>query len=529
MAKQQRVCVVGAGVSGLAACKYLVERGFRPVVFEADTSAGGVWTRTLATTRLQSKKGDYEFSDFPWPETVEEVCPGNRQVLEYIQGYANRFDLLRHVRFGEKVVALEYVGTDEEEMETWEFWAGNGEAFGFGNGGRRGTWHVTVRRECDGNTQVHEMDFVILCIGRFSGLPNIPTFPANKGSEVFNGKVIHSMDYSDMGSAAAAQLIKGKRVTIVGFQKSALDVAMECAAINGTKYPCTMLVRTKRWNIPTFEAWGIPLHFLYLNRFSELLFHKPREGFLLSILATLLSPLAWIISKFCESYFRKTIPMERHGMLPEQSFFQAISSCLFCVLPEKFYDRVEEGSIVLKHSKTFEFCNEGIVVEGETSPIETDLVIYATGFKGDQKLRDIFVSPRFQKIVAGSSDSTAPLYRECIHPQIPQMAVIGFSENLSNLYISEMRARWLAHFLDGGFRLPRKRSMEKDVLEWSQHMKRYSGNYYRRSCITTLHIWYNDQLCRDMGCNPRRKKGFLADWFLPYAPADYAHLEAKHK
>lgn len=64
-------------------------------------------------------------------------------------------------------------------------------------------------------------------------MPNIPEYPHDMGPEQFYGKVLHSMDYAEMDNETAAKLIKGKKVTVVGLQKSALDIAMECSSANG--------------------------------------------------------------------------------------------------------------------------------------------------------------------------------------------------------------------------------------------------------------------------------------------------------
>ncbi|TXG65022.1 hypothetical protein EZV62_012016 [Acer yangbiense] len=228
-----------------------------------------------------------------------------------------------------------------------------------------------------------------------------------KGPEVFHGKVIHSMDYAAMDYESAANFVKGKQVTVVGFQKSALDIAMECSVAHGLRNPCTVLYRTEQWNVPANLPRGLPLTCLCLNRFSELLVHKPGEGFFPSLLATMLSPLDSEVIKSSETFLR------------------------------------------LKFSKT---------------------------------------------------TNKAPLMKHFLS--------------------IEMKCQWLAELLDDTFKLHSIKEMENDMVEWDEYLKRSSGEHYRRSCIA-LPIWYNDQLCKDMGWNPKRKKGFFAELFESYGPLDY--------
>ncbi|KAF7842886.1 putative flavin-containing monooxygenase 1 [Senna tora] len=515
--RQEVVGIIGGGISGLLACKYLKSKGFDPIVFEAHTTIGGVWSKVSSTTFLQSPKPIYSFSDYPWPSSSSE-CPSQLQVMEYVMGYAHHFNLLKHIKFNSLVQGIEYDGPEDEgEMKSWDLWGGNGEPFR-----ANAKWKVLVKNTINDSSEVYRVDFVILCIGRFSDVANIPEFEEKKGPEVFKGKVMHSMEFTSMDDQTAAEFVKGKNVTVVGFQKYAVDIAMQCSQVNGEKYPCKMLYKTEHWCMPDLAPWGIPLPFLYFTRFSELLVHKPGQSFFHTLIATTLSPLRWALSKFVESYVKRKQRLAKFGMVPKQSFLRDLSASKIFITPEKFYDRVEEGSIILKKSPSFWFDEEGVVVEGESTPLKADLVIFATGFKSDHKLRDIFVSPTFQNLIMGSPDAAVPLYRECINPEIPQVAVIGFSESLSNLYTSEMRCRWVAEFLSGKFKLPSIKEMKKDMEKWDKYMKEYSGNYYRRSSIAALHIWYNDQLCKDMGWSPRRKKGLLAELFEPYGPMDYS-------
>ncbi|KAJ0812434.1 hypothetical protein HanPSC8_Chr17g0762001 [Helianthus annuus] len=63
--------------------------------------------------------------------------------------------------------------------------------------------------------------------------------------------------------------------------------------------------------------------------------------------------------------------------------------------------------------------------------------------------------------------------------------------------------------------------MEKDVARWDEYMKQSIEEYHYRSSVGALEIWYNDQLCKDMGMSRLRKKGPFANLFEPHGPLDY--------
>lgn len=107
-----KVGIIGAGVSGIAAAKHLVRHS--PIVLEASDSIGGVWRHcSYNSTKLQSHRQDYEFSDFPWNDRDNPEYPSHHEILDYLNSYAEHFDVLKFVKFNSKVVEVRFVGDRE--------------------------------------------------------------------------------------------------------------------------------------------------------------------------------------------------------------------------------------------------------------------------------------------------------------------------------------------------------------------------------------------------------------------------------
>nr|CAB3467757.1 unnamed protein product [Digitaria exilis] len=519
-AKEKRVAIVGAGPSGLAACK---------------------------------------------------LFPHHDQVVEYLAAYARCFGVMECVRFGCKVLDASYVSgaTEPEEVAAWERWSGNGEAFGDGTG----EWHLTVRHG-GGDGEPERIQGAILIPGLrggFGGGRPARRWPAGETAaraaavapppgrwRMAVGPALAAGAYNDDGGGGRAgscgwgvqvrfpdnnlgtpvlqtyrfdflilcvgshgtrgrrQAVR-HRVAVVGTGKSAMDTAAQCAEANGSRYPCTMVYRSAHWMVDPKVARRVKFFTLTSTRLAELMVHKPGEGFALSLLATILSPLRWLTSKLTEAYFKRSIPMNEHGMVPDCGLGQASLGWRLGILPERFYDMVDDGSIELKKCGSVAFSADGLVLDdgdGEraTVAIAAVVVILCTGFDIDRPLRDVFSSssPWFgDTIVSGSGDDVLPLYRHCVHPRVPQAALVGYVESGSSIHHCEMMAKWVAHLLAGDVRLPGVRDMERGVAEWARwgrRARRSCGGFFLKSCVASVATWYHDQLCRDMGCSPRRKK-----------------------
>ena len=94
------VCVIGAGSSGLVACKVLRERGVPFVCFELGSGIGGNWryqndngmSSAYRSLHINTNREVMAYSDFPMPEDYP-IYPSHADVLDYFEDYVGP---LRH-------------------------------------------------------------------------------------------------------------------------------------------------------------------------------------------------------------------------------------------------------------------------------------------------------------------------------------------------------------------------------------------------------------------------------------------------
>ncbi|XP_008800513.1 probable flavin-containing monooxygenase 1 [Phoenix dactylifera] len=507
-----RVAIIGGGISGLAAAKQLAS--FDPVVFEATSSIGGVWKHcSYRSTRLQTPRADYEFSDYPWSDRTDPTFPTRAEILDYLHGYATHFGLWRFIRLESRVAEIRFLG-DRTEAGFTELWGAEGCPLA-GNP----VWEIGVVTGQSETVEWYKFEFVVMCIGKYGDVPVMPVFPHGKGPEIFHGKVMHSLDYCKLDEEAAKTLMRGKKVVVIGYKKSAIDLAVECAEANqgSDGQPCTMVIRTLHWTVPSYSVWGLPLLLFYATRFSQFLHERPDQGMLRSTLCRLLSPLRKGVSKFVESYLTWKLPLQKYGLKPDHPFEEDYASCQMAILPENFFAEADKGMITFKRSSRWWFWEGGIILDDNTK-LEADVVFLATGYDGRKKVMSVLPEP-FRGLIVNSS-GVMPLYRGTIHPLIPHMAFVGYIESVSNLHTSELRCKWLERLLKGQFNLPSVEQMFGQIDEETEVMKR-TTRFYRRHCISTYSINHSDEICKEMGWKPWRKGNWLSEAFSPYNNQDY--------
>lgn len=185
----RKVCVIGAGPSGLSIAKNLKDLNIDFDGYDGSEEVGGLWniknkrSTVYESAHLISSKRMTEFKDFPMGDDVADY-PSHKEMFKYFNDYADHFKLKEHYTFNTLVDKVE-----RKEDETWDVTLSNGETKNYA--------HVVIA-----NGTLAE--------------PNIPTF---KGE--FTGELIHSSKYK------TNDLFKDKRVLVVGAGNSGCDIAVD--------------------------------------------------------------------------------------------------------------------------------------------------------------------------------------------------------------------------------------------------------------------------------------------------------------
>lgn len=205
--------VIGAGFSGLYATKRLRDIGLAVRAFDAADGVGGVWTwNRYPGARTDSLHETYCFTfdkDLVNEWSYSEIHPDQAEVLEYLNLFADRFDLRKHYTFKTTVTSAVL----DEATGLWNFLTDKGES-------------LTAK-------------FFVTGLG----LVSAPILPDVPGLEDFEGEVYHTSRWPETPVE-----FTGKRVAVIGTGSSGVQLVSTVVDQVGE---LTVFQRTPNWVVPT--------------------------------------------------------------------------------------------------------------------------------------------------------------------------------------------------------------------------------------------------------------------------------------
>ncbi len=233
MSSIERVAIIGAGSAGLVAAKELLKSGLRVTIYEKNDFIGGIWKyqpgksimygslRTNLPKEIMAYDHEHPFKEYRCDVNTGEShgIPSfitYREVMEYLEDFADQYQLRDHILFETEVIAV----SRNEDVERSEF----GEKRQ--HDGKR--WTVEFQHT---SAQSHPMedhyDAVVVCNGHFNG----PYIPHVSGyCENFSGEKLHSFEYERV-----KPFLTNRKILVVGTKSSGTDMARELSQQGGNE------------------------------------------------------------------------------------------------------------------------------------------------------------------------------------------------------------------------------------------------------------------------------------------------------
>lgn len=380
--EQPRIGIIGAGPSGIACGRELLQQGFTNfTLFEALEAPGGTW-------QVQSYPGlacdvwahSYSFSYAPNPDWSANFVE-RAEIQAYLAKCWADFGLEPHTRLNTTIESAHW-----QDESYWLVQTTAGETF--------------------------ELDILVNAMGN----QHTPLYPDVPGRDRFRGESWHAARWNHDVD------LTGKRVAVVGSAASAVQIVPEVAKVASH---LTVLQRSANWIMPRNRKFYSDTQRKLFHRFPSLIEATRRvQGFLMGQVqyaATIGHARMRHFEWFALRYLERAIedPVLRSQLTPDSRY-----ACKRGLVSDDFYPALTRDNVELVPAGLKEVTEDGIVTTDDRH-IEADVIIYCTGYRILDFDRIDVVGAKGQSLAHAMGDSPKA-YKGIVTPGFPNyFFVIG--------------------------------------------------------------------------------------------------------